>query len=116
MRCGKVQKKRKLDLECLVGLGCFLSVGGGVITLFKHWLGFSIMAAGLLFVLVGVSYRFRDEIQKVLEQRRKESETYGFFCRSVFSLSMFCGDVAEGFRKRKSIFLFAMFYHLRYEW
>ena len=29
----------------------------------------------------------------------------------MFSLPMFCGDVVEGFRKRKSIFLFAMFYH-----
>lgn len=111
MRCGKGQKKRKWDLEYLVGLGCFLSVGGGIVAIFKQWLGFSIMATGLLFVLVGVSRHFRDEIQKVREQRIKEPETYGFFWKSVFSLPMFCGDVVEGFRKRKSIFLFAMFYH-----
>lgn len=111
MRCGKGQKKRKLDLEYLVGLGCFLSVGGGIVAIFKQWLGFSIMATGLLFVLVGMSRHFRDEIQKVREQRRKEPGTYGFFWRSVFSLPMFCGDVVEGFRKRKSIFWVAIIYH-----
>lgn len=85
MRCGKVQKKRNLDLECLVGLGCFLNVGGEVIALFKHWLGFSVMVAGLLFVLVGISHRFRDEIQKVIEQRRKGTGDLLELCFHHFS-------------------------------
>ncbi|MCB1073640.1 MAG: hypothetical protein KDK96_11165 [Chlamydiia bacterium] len=105
------QKKRKLVLECLVGLGCFLSLGGGVLAIFKHWLGFSIMATGLLLVLIGVSTNFLDQIQKRREQRRKEPETYGFFWKSVFSGSMFLGDIVESFRKRKPIFLFAMLWH-----
>lgn len=105
------QKKRKLVLECLVGLGCFLSLGGGVLAIFKHWLGFSIMATGLLLVLIGVSPNFLDQIQKGREQRRKEPEVYGFFWKSVFSGSMFLGDIIESFRKRKSIFLFAMLWH-----
>lgn len=111
MRCGKGQKKRKLDLEYLVGLGCFLSVGGGIVAIFKHWLGFSIMATGLLLVLIGVSPNFRDQIQKGREQRRKEPEIYGFFWKSVFSGSMFLGDIVESFRRRKPIFLFAMLWH-----
>lgn len=111
MRGGKVQNKRKLILDCLASLGFFLSVGGGVLALFKLWLGFSIMAAGLVSVLVGVSHHFQDQIQKVCEQRRREPEVYGVFWKSVFSLSMFWEDVVESYRKRKSIFLFAMFYH-----